>query len=75
MTENNNLEFKRELTDSIIKEIISFCNTNGGTIILGYDDNGNVVGLKMLKEDLDRLSSKINDCIEPSVNFFDFKQN
>ncbi len=24
MTENNNLEFKRELTDSIIKEIISF---------------------------------------------------
>ncbi len=36
---------------------------------------GNVVGLKMLKEDLDRLSSKINDCIEPSVNFFDFKQN
>lgn len=69
MTENNNLEFKRELTDSIIKEIISFCNTNGGTIILGYDDNGNVVGLKNAKEDLDRLSSKINDCIEPSVNF------
>ena len=66
--ENNNLEFKRELTDSVIKEIIAFCNTIGGTIILGYDDNGKVVGLKNAKEDLDRLSSKINDSIEPSVN-------
>lgn len=67
--ENNNLEFKRELTDSIIKEIIAFCNTTGGTIIIGYDDNGEIVGLDNAKEDLDRLSSKINDSIEPSVNF------
>lgn len=67
--ENNNLEFKRELTDSIIKEIIAFCNTNGGTIILGYDDNGKAIGLENAKEDLDKLSSKINDIIEPSVNF------
>ena len=69
ITENNNLEFKRELTDSIVKEIISFCNTTGGTIILGYDDNGKVVGLKNAKDDLDRLSSKRNDSIEPSVIF------
>ena len=40
ITENNNLEFKMELTDAIVKEIIAFCNTAGGTIILGYDDNG-----------------------------------
>ena len=46
ITENNNLEFKRELTQSIIKEIIAFANTTGGTIILGYDDNGKIVGLK-----------------------------
>ena len=44
LKENNNLEFKRELTDSVIKEIIAFCNTTGGTIILGYDDNGKIVG-------------------------------
>lgn len=69
ITENNNLEFKMELTDAIVKEIIAFCNTAGGTIILGYDDNGKVIGLKNAKEDLDRLSSKINDSIEPSVNF------
>jgi len=67
--ENDNLEFKRELTDSIIKEIIAFCNTSGGTIILGYDDDGKIIGLKNAKEDLDRLSNKINDSIEPSVNF------
>ena len=39
ITENNNLEFKRELTDSIDKEIIACCNTTAGTIILGYNDN------------------------------------
>lgn len=69
ITENNNLEFKSKLTDSIIKEIIAFCNTTGGTIILGYDDNGKIVGLENAKEDFDRLCSKINDSIEPSVNF------
>ncbi len=56
-------------SNSIVKEIIAFCNTNGGTIILGYDDNGKVVGWNNAKADLDRLSSKINDSIEPSANF------
>ena len=69
LIENDNFEFKSKLTDSVIKEIIAFCNTKGGTIILGYDDNGRVVGLDDAKDDLDRLSSKINDSIEPSVNF------
>ena len=69
MFESEVIEFKRELNDSIIKEIIAFCNTNGGTIIIGYDDNGIVIGLENAKADLDKLSSKINDSIEPSVNF------
>ena len=69
MFESEIAEFKRELNDSVIKEIIAFCNTNGGTIIIGYDDNGVAVGLENAKEDLDRLSNKINDSIEPSVNF------
>ncbi len=69
MFESEVVEFKRELNDSVIKEIIAFCNTNGGTIIIGYDDNGTVVGLENAKTDLDKLSSKINDSIEPSVNF------
>lgn len=69
MFESEIVEFKRELNDSVIKEIIAFCNTNGGTIIIGYDDDGVAVGLENAKEDLDRLSNKINDSIEPSVNF------
>ncbi len=69
MFESEIVEFKSELNDSVIKEIIAFCNTNGGTIIIGYDDYGKVVGLKNAKEALDKLSNKINDSIEPSVNF------
>ena len=39
--ESEQLEFKREVNDSLIKEIIAFANTDGGTIIIGYDDDGN----------------------------------
>lgn len=33
------------------KEIIAFLNTHGGTIYIGVDDNGNVIGIpqKLIK--------------------------
>lgn len=43
--ESENIEFKRELTNSFIKEVIAFANTNGGTIIIGYNDDGTVYGV------------------------------
>ena len=39
--ESDKLEFKREINDSLIKEVIAFCNTFGGTII---DLFGKVLG-------------------------------
>ena len=41
-------ELKVELTKDIKKEIVAFANTNDGTIYIGIDDSGNVIGLKML---------------------------
>lgn len=69
MKESKTLEFKRELTDGIIKETIAFLNTDGGTIIIGYDDYGKLIGLKNAKEDLDRLSNKLFEAIEPDISF------
>ena len=43
--ENDNLEFKREYTQNIRKEIVAFANSQGGTIIIGIEDDGNVVGV------------------------------
>lgn len=67
--ESYKLEFKREINDSIVKEIIAFCNTSGGTIIVGYNDDGTICGLNNAKQELDKISNKLHDCIEPDVSF------
>lgn len=45
MQKTETLEFKREVTDSLVKEIIAFCNTKGGTIIIGYEDDETICGV------------------------------
>ena len=40
--ESEIIELKREYTADIRKEIIAFANTNGGTIYVGIDDNGDI---------------------------------
>lgn len=44
------------LTKDIKKEIVAFANTNDGTIYIGIDDSGNVIGLKNADKDLESLS-------------------
>ncbi|HIY92308.1 MAG TPA: putative DNA binding domain-containing protein [Candidatus Companilactobacillus pullicola] len=38
MNEDQNVEYKSEFTNKLKREIVSFLNTNGGTIYLGVDD-------------------------------------
>lgn len=38
MNEDNNVEYKRELTNHLKREIVSMLNSNGGVIYLGVDD-------------------------------------
>ena len=67
--ESDKLEFKREINDSLIKEVIAFCNSSGGTIIIGYNDDGTICGLNNARQDLDKISNKLHDSIEPDVSF------
>lgn len=67
--ENDKLEFKREVNDSLIKEVISFCNASGGTIIIGYNDDGSVYGVADVRKELDKISNKLHDSIEPDISF------
>lgn len=67
--EDDKLEFKREITNSLYKEIIAFCNSNGGTIIIGYNDDGTVYGIDNVRKEFDRISNMIQDSIEPDVSF------
>lgn len=64
--ESELLELKEKYTDSITKEIVSFLNTNGGTILIGVNDNGTVVGVQKIDETLRKISDIITTQIEPN---------
>jgi len=70
MIENENIEFKEEYTPKIYKEIIAFVNTNGGTVYIGVDDNGNFIGLDSIDETYTKITNGIRDAIEPDVTLF-----
>ncbi len=65
--ETDKIELKEKINDSLLKEIESFLNTDGGVIYIGVDDNGNVVGLDNIDKVLKHISDLISDCIEPNA--------
>ena len=68
--ESENLEFKSRITDEIYKEVIAFANTDGGVIYAGIDDDGNIVGLENVDDELVRITNGIHDAILPDVTMF-----
>ncbi|HNQ12507.1 MAG TPA: ATP-binding protein, partial [Bacteroidia bacterium] len=45
--ENETLDFKQEISDSIriAKTIVSFANHKGGTLLIGVKDDGHIKGV------------------------------
>jgi ATP-dependent DNA helicase RecG len=70
MFETENIEFKLKVTDDLYKEVIAFANTDGGTIYIGIDDEGNVVGIENVDENVARITNGIRDAIMPDVTMF-----
>ncbi|MEO0232890.1 MAG: ATP-binding protein, partial [candidate division WOR-3 bacterium] len=64
MKEIQNVEFKSNWNDEFLKIIASFANANGGKLYIGVDDNGNVIGLKDLKNLLEILPNKIKNKLQ-----------
>jgi len=64
--ESEHLELKERYTDSIAREIVSFLNASGGTILIGVKDNGEVIGADRIDETLRKVSDIITNGIEPN---------
>lgn len=62
--ESETLELKEKYTDTIAKEIVSFLNGAGGTILIGVKDNGAVIGVDKIDEVLRKISDIITSQIE-----------
>ena len=63
--ESNILELKREYSNSILKTISAFSNYDGGKIVIGVDDDRNIVGIDNIKDLKISIENKINNSIEP----------
>lgn len=68
MLENQNIEYKSKWRDEYLKWICGFANANGGTIFIGKDDEGKIVGIKESKKLLEDLPNKVRDVLGIIVN-------
>lgn len=59
MTESQNIEYKESWRDEYLKWICGFANAQGGTIFIGIDDIGNIVGVKDIKKLMEDIPNKI----------------
>lgn len=72
--ENVKVEFKEcsnSISSTFYETVVSFSNTDGGTIFLGVNDDGNLIGInhtaeaKLQKDIISALNSK--DCVTPPI--------
>jgi ATP-dependent DNA helicase RecG len=61
--EGKRLEFKRDASSlkPILKTLVAFANTAGGTLIIGREDDGTVRGVMDAKAEEERLATAISD--------------
>ncbi len=71
--ENSGVEFKRDdlQNHALAKELVAFCNFEGGMVLLGVEDDGTVSGLA--RENLEEwVMAACRDKIRPGIiPFFD----
>jgi ATP-dependent DNA helicase RecG len=66
-TENERLEFKASFGEwkEIIKTLCGFANKSGGTVIVGFDNEGNPCSLKIGKKTIEDFVNKIKNNTDP----------
>ena len=61
--ESHNVEFKRIWKDDLLKWISAFANADGGVLLLGYADDGQVIGLQQVSKLLEDIPNKVRDVL------------
>ena len=70
MHETEKLELKRIATNDIYKEIIAFANTDGGTLLIGIEDDGVTEYEIDINETYLQITNGVRDNISPDVTIF-----
>ena len=64
--ESEKIELKERVKDELLKEIVAFLNTDGGTIYIGVNDEGKVIGVDNVDKELLKIADMISAQIEPN---------
>ena len=64
------VEFKRRISspEKVARTLISFANTKGGTILLGVDDDGSIVGVESEKSEAELIEIAGRDFCDPPIH-------
>jgi predicted HTH transcriptional regulator len=62
--EGATLEFKRKATfpEKVVREMIAFANTRGGTLLVGVNDDGGLTGLKFPADESHVIHDALKKC-------------
>ena len=68
--ENASIEFKEIVArpESLAKEIVAFANTQGGTLLLGIADNGEIIGISDDKNHEEYLANIARNNVIPAID-------
>ncbi len=69
-SESEIVELKSQVVGDLCKEIIAFANTNGGTLYIGIDDDGAIVGVADADKATLQINNMVRDSIKPDVTMF-----
>jgi len=65
MIENTRTEFKSTYNDNVNNVLLSFLNTDGGTLYIGVANNGSIIGVENADELLLKAVNSFRDSIAP----------
>ena len=68
--ESMNVELKEILTSELKKEVVAFANTCDGTIYIGVNDKGEVIGVENSDDIIERAGASIRNAIKPDVSMY-----
>ena len=63
MPEHQEIEWKESWRDEYLKWLCGYANAHGGTLFIGKDDDGKVVGVENSKKLLEDLPNKITSAL------------
>jgi len=70
MKENRQLEYKEKITSTYLKTVSAFANYDGGSIVFGVNDAGEVVGISDIEQKCLDIENSINDNIRPQPDYY-----